>query len=122
MPATDLDRQLRSATLDDAGLVADLESTRDPSEPRDPVLLRYWWQMADELEHTMRRIQIRDEIAVAFVGVTHARWMDGRRRFGIVRPLLRYEEWSDGDFAQLVEIGADWLRGEGASTVVSTRP
>jgi RimJ/RimL family protein N-acetyltransferase len=75
--------------------------------------------MADELEHTMRRIQIRDEIAVAFVGVTHARWLDGRRRFGIVRPLLRYEEWSDGDFAQLVEIGADWLRSEGASTAVA---
>jgi hypothetical protein len=50
MPATDMERELRPATLDNAALVADLESKRDPQEPRDPVMLRYWWQMGDELE------------------------------------------------------------------------
>ena len=119
MPVTDLDRQLRPATLDDATLVADLESIRDPSDPRDPVLLRYWWQMADELEQTMRRIQLREGVAVAFVGCSHHQpWLDSRRRFGIVRPLLHYDEWSDGDFSRLVEIGADWLRSENSTTAV----
>lgn len=119
MPATDLDCQLRPATLEDAALVADLESLRDPTEPRDPVLLRYWWQMADELEHTMRQIQLRDGVAVAFIGVSHDPWIRGQRRFGIVRPLLRYEGWTDAVYAHLVEIGEDWLRGEGARTVVA---
>ena len=119
MPVTDLDRQLRPATLDDAALVADLESSRDPNEPRDPVLLHYWWQMADELERTMRRIQLRDGVVIAFIGASHDPWMDGARRFGVVRPLLRYEEWTDDDFAQLVELGIEWLRGERASTAVT---
>ena len=119
MPVTDLDRELRPATLDDAALVADLESLRNPDEPRDPVLLRYWWQMADELENTMRRIHMRDGIPVAFVGASHAGWVDGARRFGVVRPLLRYAEWSDSDFEQLVEIGERWLRTEGAEIAVT---
>lgn len=118
MPVTDLDRELRPATLDDAAVVADLESTRDPSEPRDPVLLRYWWQMADELEHTMRRVQLRDSVAIAFVGVSHDRWVDGVRRFGVVRPLLRQELWTDRDYAHLIEIGERWLREEAAATAV----
>ncbi|HET7338717.1 MAG TPA: GNAT family N-acetyltransferase [Candidatus Dormibacteraeota bacterium] len=119
MPVTDLDRELRPATLDDAALVADLESQRDPEEARDPVLLRYWWQMADELERTMRRIQLRDGAPLAFIGASHDPWVDGARRFGMVRALLRYQEWADGDYAQLVEIAEGWLRSEGASTAVA---
>lgn len=119
MPVTFLDRELRPATLDDAALVADLESLRNPDEPRDPVLLRYWWQMADELESTMRRIHLRDGVAVAFVGVSHDRWRDGARRFGVVRPLLRPEEWSDAEYGRLVAIGERWLRKELAETAVT---
>ena len=119
MPATDLERELRPATLDDAALVADLESRRDPQDPRDPVMLRYWWQMGDELERTMRRVRVRQGSAIAFLGVSHDLWPDGEQRFGVIRPLLRYEEWSDEDFARLVEIGADWLRSDGAVTAVT---
>jgi RimJ/RimL family protein N-acetyltransferase len=119
MPATDLERELRPATLDDAALVADLESMRDPEEPRDPVMLRYWWQMGDELERAMRRVRVRDGSAIAFLGVSHDLWSDGERRFGVIRPLLRYEEWTDDDFARLVVIGADWLRSEGAEAAVA---
>jgi hypothetical protein len=106
MPATDLERELRPATLDDAALVADLESKRDPQEPRDPVMLRYWWQMGDELERAMRRVRVREESAIAFLGVSHDLWLDGEKRFGVIRPLLRYEEWRDDDYALLVDIGA----------------
>jgi RimJ/RimL family protein N-acetyltransferase len=119
MPATDLERELRPATLDDAALVADLESTRDPHEPRDPVLLRYWWQMGDELERAMRRVRVREGAAIAFLGVSHDLWSDGEKRFGVIRPLLRYEEWADDDFARLVDIGADWLRSEGTEHAVA---
>jgi GNAT superfamily N-acetyltransferase len=77
MPATDMERELRPATLDDAALVADLESKRDPQEPRDPVMLRYWWQMGDELERAMRRVRVREESAIAFLGVSHDLWLDG---------------------------------------------
>ncbi|HSS60515.1 MAG TPA: GNAT family N-acetyltransferase [Candidatus Limnocylindrales bacterium] len=119
MPETTLERDLRPATLDDAEIVADLETMRDPSEPRDPVLLRYWWQMGDELEQVMRRVRVRDAAATAFVGASHERWAEGEKHFGVVRPLLSYETWSDDDFAQLVEIGEDWLRGEGAVTAVA---
>ena len=119
MPATDLERELRPATLDDAALVADLESMRDPQEPRDPVMLRYWWQMGDELERAMRRVRVREGSAIAFLGVSHDLWPDGEKRFGVIRPLLRYDRWSDEDFARLVDIGAEWLRSEGAETAVA---
>jgi len=119
MPATDLERELRPATLDDAALVADLESLRDPQEPRDPVLLRYWWQMDDELERSMRRVRVREGSAIAFVGGAHILWPDGEKRFGVIRPLLRYEDWDDDDFVRLVAIGADWLRTEGAEAAVA---
>jgi hypothetical protein len=120
MPVTLLDRDLRSATLDDAAMVADLETMRDPAEPRDPVLLRYWWQMGQEQERAMRRIQVRNGVATAFVGASHDRWpRDARTRYGVVRPLLRYELWDDDDFGRLVEIGQEWLRAEGATTAVA---
>lgn len=119
MPASDLERDLRQATLDDAALVADLESMRDPLEPRDPVQLRYWWQMSDELERTMRRVLVREGSAIAYIGVSHELWSDSEKRFGVVRPLLRYEEWTDDDFARLVDIGAGWLRSEGAEAAVA---
>lgn len=119
MPATDLERELRPATLDDAALVADLESMRDPQEPRDPVLLRYWWQMSDELERAMRQVRVNGGAAIAFVGVSHDLWPDGEKRFGVIRPLLRYEGWRDEDYAHLVDIGIAWLRGEGAEVAVA---
>jgi len=119
MAGTDLGRELRPATLDDAAAVADLESTRDPSEPRDPVLLRYWWQMSDELEVAMRRVCVRDGAAVAFVGASHTQWEDGGPRFGVVRPLLIHDRWSDDDYELLVAIGERWLQDEGATTAVA---
>jgi RimJ/RimL family protein N-acetyltransferase len=119
MPATDLERELRQATLDDAALVADLESMRDPQDPRDPVQLRYWWQMSDELERAMRQVLVRGGSAIAFVGVRHDLWAGTEKRFGVIKPLLRYQEWADDDFARLVEIGANWLRSEGAEAAVA---
>ena len=37
-----LELDLRPATLDDAGMVADLEAARDPEDPADRQVLRHW--------------------------------------------------------------------------------
>src|SRR5438270_11151203 len=103
--------KLRPATLEDAPIVADLESLRDPEEPRDPVLLRHWWQMSDELERTMRRVVARDGEAVAYVAATHEKWNEEEKRFGIVRPLRRKDVWDDGGYAQLGRLEEYCLRG-----------
>jgi RimJ/RimL family protein N-acetyltransferase len=118
MPEPTLELRLRPATLDDAVVVADLESLRDPTEPRDPVLLRHWWLMADEHEKTMRLMAYRDGAAVAFISASHDPW-DGGPRFGSIRPLLRYDSWSDAEFARLVNVGEGWLDDEGAQTSVA---
>jgi GNAT superfamily N-acetyltransferase len=119
MPATSLEPELRPATPDDAPLVADLESLRDPTEPRDPVLLTHWWRMNDELERSMRRIAVREGAAVAYVGASHELWEGDEKRFGTVRPVLRYDLWDDSSFLGLVRIGEEWLRTEGAGTSVA---
>jgi RimJ/RimL family protein N-acetyltransferase len=120
MPEPTLELRLRPATLEDAALVADLESLRDPMEPRDPVLLRHWWRMADEHEKTMRQVDVRDGAAVAFVSVAHEPWADqGRERFGTVRALLRYDVWQDEVFAELVAIAERWLREQDAQFSVA---
>jgi GNAT superfamily N-acetyltransferase len=119
MPAPRFELMLRPATLDDAALVADLDSLRDPEEPRDPVLLRHWWQMSDEQEKTLRRIDTRDGAAIAFLSVSHDLWDGEEKRFGVVRPVLRYDHWNDATFAELVENGEAWLRSEGAAIGVA---
>lgn len=119
MPAPTFELRLQPATLDDAALVADLESLRDPTDPRDPALIRHWWLTADERARTMRLVDVRDGAAVAYVSVSHESWEDGRRRFGTVRPILRDDKWSDDRFARLVNAGEAWLRGEAAHTAVA---
>src|SRR2546421_1300886 len=119
MSLTEFELQLRPATLDDATIVADLESLRDPDEPRDPVLLRHWWQMSDELEKVMRRVDVRDGAAVAYVSSSHELWDKDEKRFGVVRAVLRNDVWDEGVYEQLVKLGEGWLRSEGAATAVA---
>ncbi|HEY0831092.1 MAG TPA: GNAT family N-acetyltransferase [Candidatus Dormibacteraeota bacterium] len=119
MAQANFELRLRPATLDDAPLVADLETQRDPTEPRDPALLRHWWQMSDELERAMRRVDEREGKALAYVAASHEQWIEDEKRFGIVRPLLRKEVWNEGIYAQLVNVGEGWLRSEGAVTAVA---
>ena len=118
MPDATLLPELRPATLEDAEMVADLESLRDPAEPRDPVLLRHWWLMRDEQEETMRLVAVRDGAAVACVGSSHERGTRDEKRFGVVRPLLHPDLWSEALYHELVKIGERWLRSEGVETSV----
>lgn len=110
--------QLRASTLDDAPLVADLQMLRDPDDLSDPVLLRYWWQMANELQSAMRQIAVQDGVAVAFVAAAHEHWRPDEKRFGVVRAIMRNDSWSADGYTDLIGIGEEWLRAEGAGTSV----
>ncbi len=120
MPASDkLDLDLRPATLDDAEIVADLEAARDPEDPRDPQMLRFWWTSGSLGQVAMRLVALRNGAAVVFVGVVHDRWESTPARFGNIRVVLRSDVWSAAEFSSLVGKGEEWLRSEGASTAVS---
>jgi GNAT superfamily N-acetyltransferase len=119
MPGATYQLQLRPTTLDDAGLVSDLEAERDPKAPADPVLLRHWWRMADELEHAMRLIAVSDGRAIAFAAASHHRWDPEEKRYGTIRIGLRHDAWSEPRFRQLVSAVEAWLRAEAAATSVA---
>jgi GNAT superfamily N-acetyltransferase len=119
MPVTISELKLRPATLDDASLVADLETSRDPEDPRDPVLLRHWWRMREQTATGIRRVAVREGEAIAYVGAVHEHWDREDNRYGSIRVDLRNEIWSDALYLQLVEVGEEWLRTEGATTTVA---
>ena len=119
MPAANSELELRPATLDDAEMVADLESERDPEDPRDAIALRHWWRMSEELEKSIRWVAVSDGAAVAFAGAAHELWGDGEKRFGVTRSVLRSDAWSDSAFEQLTHLGEKWLRSERAETSVA---
>jgi hypothetical protein len=118
MPAR-LGLDLRPATLDDAATVADLEATRDPKDPRDPQMLRFWWSMASLDEETVRLIAPGRGSAVAFVGAGHRRWDGTEQRFGSIRPILDSDAWTEAGYSHLVSTGEAWLRAERATTSVA---
>ena len=119
MPGTTFDVDLRPATLDDAEKVADLDTVRDPTEPRDPVMLRHWWRMADETERSMRQIAVRDGSAVAFVSASHEPWLSGETRYGTIRAGVRPDVFTHARYASLVDLAERWLVGEGTAVAVA---
>lgn len=118
MSETSFDLDLRPATLDDAALAADLDTAREPEDPRDPVLMRHWWNSWDPKERVTRWIALRDGAAVALVAAGHRDWAAEGPRFGWTRPRLHPDLWTEERFARLVGTGEEWLRAEGADTSV----
>ena len=110
---------LRPVTLDDVEIVADLEATRDPDDPRDPEMMRYWWTNGSLSQVCSRHVAERDGAALAFVAAAHERWAEDTKRFGSIRVVIRSDVWSEPEFARLVGVGEDWLRSEDAVTVVA---
>jgi GNAT superfamily N-acetyltransferase len=120
MPASHrLALDLRPATLDDVEIVAHLEATRDPEDPRDPELMRYWWTSGSLGQVHSRLVAVRDGQAVAYVGAGHERWAEDPERFGTIRVVIRADAWSQLEFARLVGEGERWLRSEGVITAVA---
>ncbi len=100
-------------------IVADLDSTFDAEDPRDPEMLRFWWTRSDQDQVTMRRVAERDGGAVAFVGAGHDRWEENPKRYGWLQPRLLHDLWSEKEFARLVGVGESWLRSEGGAIAVT---
>src|ERR1700694_5078111 len=95
MPATqERELDLRRATLDDAVIVADLEAARDPEDPRDPQMLRFWWTGGSLNLVVMRLVSVRNGAAVGFVSAGHERWDSSPDRFGNIRVVVRADLWS----------------------------
>lgn len=114
MTETSLDLELRPATLDDAPLAADLDTVREPQDPRDPVLMRHWFRSWDERERIARWISVRDGVALALVAVGHGEGM----KFGWLRIRLHPDVWTAERFDHLIAFAEQWLRDEGASIAV----
>ena len=110
---------LRPVTIDDVEMVADLEATRDPDDPRDPEMMRYWWTSASLNLVSSRLVAVDEGRAVAFVAATHERWGDRPERFGSLRAVIRPDVWSEPDYLGLVAKGEAWLASEGVAIVVS---
>ena len=115
------DLALRPATLDDAAIVADLETVRNPDDPRDPVMLRFWWSTRSPDDKAQELISERDGMAIAFVAAGHEPWENKPNRFGWVRVSLHPEMWTAFRFEQAVGLAEDWLRDEGGATAVARR-
>jgi GNAT superfamily N-acetyltransferase len=114
-----LELDLRPATLDDAEIVADLEAARDPEDPRDPQMLRFWWTGGSLNQVVLRLVGVREGTAVAFVAAGHERWETTPARFGNIRVVLRSDVWSDAQYSGLIRRCEEWLRSEGAAIGVS---
>lgn len=120
MPASHrLELDLRPATLDDVEIVTNLEATRDPEDPRDPEMLRFWWTKGSLNEVYTRLISVRQGEAVAFVAAGHERWEDTPERFGWIRPITHQDHWSEAGYSKLVTTAEAWLRAESAATAVA---
>ena len=110
---------LRPATLDDVGIVADLDATRDPEDPRDPEMMRYWWTSGSLSQVYSRLVAMHEGTAVAFIGASHERWGDAPERFGSIRVVIRSDMWSEPEYARLIGKGEAWLGSEGVVNVVA---
>jgi hypothetical protein len=110
---------LRAATLDDIGIVADLEATRDPDDPRDPEIMRFWWTSRSLSQVFSRFVAVDGAHAVAYMTASHERWADTPERFGSIRAVIRSDMWSEREFTRLIGKAEKWLVSEGAVKAVN---
>jgi RimJ/RimL family protein N-acetyltransferase len=116
MLETSFDVQLRPATVEDAEIVADLDTLREPDDPRDPVVMRHWWATLSATECVVRWVAVRDGTAIACVTANHVPWTTTTLRYGSTRPRLHPDMWTEARFDELIEVGEAWLRSEGVTT------
>ena len=103
----------------DAALVADLETARNPDEPRDPAMLRFWWAANPPDEVFTRMIAEREGIAQAYVYAAHMPWDKNDQRFGSLRVAVHPDIWNESLFESLLETAETWLRAEGGAIAVA---
>ena len=111
--------ELRPAVIDDAALVADLDTLAHPDDARDPVMMAFWWTHHPRSEHAHRLIKVDAGVARMFVYAGHGDLDDDPRRFGSLRVRIHPEDWSDAGYREGIALSESWLRDEGAATAVA---
>src|SRR5260370_15707773 len=105
MSRAQIDLDLRPATTSDSETVADLETARNPDDPADPAMVRFWWSTTPADEVYTRLIAVRDGSAVAYVMPRHRPWVDVSDRFGSRRILWLPKPGAPARHAWLLELG-----------------
>ncbi|HEX9475231.1 MAG TPA: GNAT family N-acetyltransferase [Candidatus Dormibacteraeota bacterium] len=119
MTTSQIDLELRPVTLADAELVADLETARNPEDPRDPVMQRFWWTSDPVGEVRTRSIAEHNGVPVAYAMARHTAWVEGVRRFGSIRITMHPEHWTPSRHEHLIGNAESWLRSEGGAVAVA---
>ena len=88
------DLELRPAILDDAAIVADIESEASPDDVEDPQMLRHWWSMAAPEDRDERHIALLSGSPVGFTRLQHPEWTKTPERFVELEAELRPAAWT----------------------------
>ncbi len=112
--------RLRPFTLDDAWLVADLETAHNPDEPRDAPTVAYWWTHPPDGERSMRLVAERDGIINVLLEAGHETWKEGQRRFGWVGMTVHPDDWTERLYRDGFARAESWQRSEDAEVAVTT--
>ena len=111
--------ELREATLDDATLVADIDTELFPDDAQDPVMLRHWWTMTMAGEVRERKIISLAGAPAGYTMFRHVAWEQMPQRFARLgaelRPAARTRERLDALYAMLEERA----RADGAKKVTT---
>jgi GNAT superfamily N-acetyltransferase len=113
------DLELRTATIEDAAAVADIDTAVFPDDPEDPQLERYWWTLREATDVTERMIALHAGAIAGYTFRRHPAWEKMPQRFGRVgaelQPSLRSPERIDALYAYLEEAS----RSDGTKQVTS---
>jgi GNAT superfamily N-acetyltransferase len=113
---------LRPATLDDADMVADLETARTPDVPQHGAMVAHRWTHDLHVRTALRMLGEREGRASVFISAGHGSWQEDARRFGWVYAAIHPSDWTPVLFRAATAAGESWLRLEKAETsVVKTR-
>jgi hypothetical protein len=108
------DLEIRPATLDDAALVADVETNVHPDDAVDPKLLRHWWSMDSTEGVTERFVGLRDGAVVAHAYRMHPSWEKMPERYCRIGGEIRSDLRSAERFGALVAMLEDRSRADGS--------
>lgn len=111
--------ELRPAVIEDAALVADLDTLAQPDDARDPVMMAFWWTHHSANERAHRLINTEGGVARMFVYAGHDGFADDPRRFGSLRVRIHPDHWSEAVYREGMSMAESWLRSEGAATAVA---
>jgi GNAT superfamily N-acetyltransferase len=112
--------ELRPASLDDAGKVADLETARNPDEPVAGPMMAFWWTHPTDGEKSKRLVADNEGAINMFVEAAHDAWKEGERRFGWIGVSIHPDDWTEELYRGGVGWAESWLQGENAKVSVAS--